>query len=75
MKYTFSRRSAKKAKMNNNYLNFKNNVFIFLFVIFFPGLKSVFEHSKKGCGAKIIFPQFDTMIFTFVYLFPGDEID
>jgi hypothetical protein len=28
-----------------------------------------------GCGAKIIFPQFDTIIFTFVYHFPGDEID
>ena len=30
---------------------------------------------KIGCGAKIIFPQFDIMIFTFVYLFPGDKID
>jgi hypothetical protein len=28
-----------------------------------------------GCGAKIIFPQFDTIILTFMYHFPGGEID
>jgi P-type Ca2+ transporter type 2C len=29
----------------------------------------------NGCGAKIIFPQFDTIIITFLYHFPGDEIN
>jgi hypothetical protein len=29
---------------------------------------------KGGCGAKIIFPQFDTIILTYVYHFSGDEI-
>ena len=33
------------------------------------------QYSGRGCGAKIIFPQFDTMISIFVYLFPGDDID
>ena len=28
-----------------------------------------------GSGAKIIFPHFDTIILTFMYHFPGDEID
>ena len=28
-----------------------------------------------GSGAKIIFPQFDTIIITFVYHLPLDDID
>jgi hypothetical protein len=28
-----------------------------------------------GCGAEIIFPQFDTIIIAFMYHFPDDEID
>jgi hypothetical protein len=30
---------------------------------------------KFGLGAKIIFPQFDTIIFTFMCYLPGDKID
>ena len=31
--------------------------------------------SKKGCGAKMIFPQLDTISLIFMYYFSGDEID
>jgi hypothetical protein len=33
------------------------------------------RHSDLGCGAKIIFPQFDTIVFAFACHYPGDEND
>jgi hypothetical protein len=41
----------------------------------YPSLIWPKNKARWGCGAKIIFPQFDTIIITFMYHFLGDESD
>ncbi len=43
--------------------------------LFYVGSAVLGGAGGNGCGAKIIFSQFDTIILTFVYHFFGDEID